>query len=184
MKARLKVERREKSVVRQSNTSSRQIGPTLRYGPMSYHVYIANPGFRETPIPRDAWLKAARECDDVVVEEKKNRFGKTSYSVTLKGGDKRAWLDLDPHGLVMSQDPSRELVIVMFKLAHALGADVYSERLKKYRSIDDWERRTRKYRQSRDKGRAQYLSDRRRRILLWLLYLAACLALGWFLGGR
>jgi hypothetical protein len=151
---------------------------------MSYHVYIANTGFKKTPIPRDAWLAAVRECDNVVVEERKNRHGTISYLVTLKGGDKRAWLDLDPYGLVVAQDPSRELVIAMFKLANSLGAEVYSERLKKYTSIDDWEQRTKKYRQSRDKGRAQYRAHRRLRIMLWILFLAACAALGWFLGGR
>lgn len=151
---------------------------------MSYHVYIANPGFKETPISLDAWLTAARQCDDVVVEERKNRYGKISYSVALKGGDKRAWLHLDPYGLVVAQDPSKELVIAMFKLAKTLGAEVYSERLKIYSSIDDWDRRTRKYRQSRDEGRVRYRAQRRLRIAFWIFFLVTCFALGWFLGGR
>ena len=151
---------------------------------MSYHVYIAYSGFKQTPIPLDAWLTAACQCDDVVVEEQKNRYGKLSYSVTLKGGDKRAWLHLDPYGLVVAQDPPKELVIAMFKLASTLGAAVYRERMKKYHSIDDWERRTRKYRQSRDEGRARYRAQRRLRIVFWILFLSVCFALGWFLGGR
>lgn len=151
---------------------------------MSYHVYIAYPGFKETPIFLDAWLTAARQCDDVIVEERVIRHGKVSYSVTLKGGDRRAWLDLDPYGLVVAQDPSKELVIAMFKLAKTLGAEVYSERLKIYSSIGDWDRRTKKYRQSRDEGRARYHAQRRLRIAFWILFLLACFTLGWFLGGR
>jgi hypothetical protein len=62
--------------------------------------------------------------------------------VHLKG-DPRAWLDLGPEGLILAQAPSRELVLAMFELADALNAGVYGERLQRYRSIEDWERRTR-----------------------------------------
>ena len=93
---------------------------------MSYHVYIALEGFKETPIPIDAWLAAARQCDEVVVEEEQDRHGETYHSVILKG-DKRARLDRTPYGVILAQDPSKELVVAMFKIAQTLNAGVYSE---------------------------------------------------------
>ncbi len=159
-------------------------------GRVSYHIHIAFEGFKETPIPLDAWLAAARQCDDVVVEEQAMRSAEIHYSVHLKA-DKRAWLDRTPYGLIEAQDPSRELVEAMFKLADALNAGVYSERLKRFRSVDDWERRTRRYRRSLEERRAKYGAARRARIVLWVVYLAAAAALGvlastfgWFKGGR
>lgn len=149
---------------------------------MSYHVYIAQDGFKNNPITPPAWLAAARQCDEVAVEEKKNRYGRIHHAVNLKGNT-RAWLSLTPYGLVHAQDPSRELVAVMFKLAALLGAGVYSERLKPYRSVEDWERRTANYRQQRDQRRAAYAGRRRLRAALWLAFIIALFVMGWLLGG-
>ena len=157
---------------------------------MSYHVYIALEGFKETPIPIDAWLAAARQCDEVVVEEEQDRHGETYHSVILKG-DKRARLDRTPYGVILAQDPSKELVVAMFKIAQTLNAGVYSERLKRYNSLDDWERRTAKYRGSLSERRANFKSTRRLRLVFWIAVVAVSAALGWlaaefrwFAGGR
>ena len=150
---------------------------------MSSHVYIARERFKETPIALDAWLVAARQCEDVTVEERKNRRGVVSYHVRPKG-DEQAWLGLTPYGLVHAQDPSRHVVATMFKLADALGAGVYSERLTKYESVDDWERRTEKYRLKRDKRRADYRQSRIVRIVLWVTFLALTGVVVWVLGEK
>lgn len=137
---------------------------------MSYRVYIALDGFKETPIPLDAWLAAASQCDDVTVVEEKNRHGKISDFVILKG-DKRARLDLGPDGLVYAQNPSRELIVAMFKLSKILSAGVYSERLHRYSSVEDWERR--------NERRAKVQKDRRLRIDLGILFAVLLLAIVW-----
>lgn len=150
---------------------------------MSYHVYIAFGGFKETPISLEAWLAAARQCVDVAVIEERNRIGKTIYDVRLKG-DESASLHLTPYGLVDAQDPSKELVAAMFKLASGLGADVYSERLKRYTSIEDWEKRTRDYRLKRDERRRLMKMQRFRRFAMFASVLGLSFALAWFTSGH
>ena len=36
---------------------------------MSYHVYVSREGFKDNPISMDQWLAAARQCNELVVEE-------------------------------------------------------------------------------------------------------------------
>ncbi|MGO8753757.1 MAG: hypothetical protein ACLQHK_00810 [Gallionellaceae bacterium] len=139
---------------------------------MSYRVYIALDGFKETPISLDAWLAAARQCDDVIVVEEKNRHGKICHFVILKG-DKRARLDLSPEGLVYAQNPSRELIVAMFKLSNILNAGIYSERKHRYDSVEDWERR--------NKRRAKVQKDHRFRIDLGLVFAVLLVAIVWLL---
>jgi hypothetical protein len=145
---------------------------------MSYHVYIAFKGFKETPISLEAWLAAARQCEDVAVIEERNRSGKVIYQVKLKG-DESASLHHTPYGLVDAQDPSKALVATMFNLAGRLGADVYSERLKRYTSIEDWEKRTRDYRLKRDERRRLMKTQRIRRTAMYTFVVVLSLALGW-----
>jgi hypothetical protein len=81
--------------------------------------------------------------------------------------------------VVDAQDPSKELVLVMFKLAIILDAGVYSERLKRYASVEDWERRTKKYRQSLAERREAYRKKRRIRAALWALLIVVSAIIGW-----
>jgi hypothetical protein len=149
---------------------------------MSFHVFIAYQGFKETPIANDAWLAAARQCDELLVTECRNRHGKIYHTVALRANE-REWLNLTPYGLVDAQDPSEELIVVMFKIAATLGAGVYSERLKRYLSPEDWVRRTRKYRQARDARREKNSKERRRRIFYWALLIVTSAVVGWFVAG-
>jgi len=146
---------------------------------MSYHVYLARRGFKETPIPPEAWFAAARACPELTVDERPNRHGRLVRRVWL-GKEQRAWLSLNPHGVVEAQDPSPELIAVMLKLAGPLDAAVYSEKLKQYESVEDWEKRTEPYRQLRDGRRA---TARKKRLLRRATFVAVVLAgalLGYF----
>lgn len=147
---------------------------------MSYHVYIARAGFNEQPIPPDAWLAAVRADGRLAVVERPDSAAGPPPVVTLRATGE--WLALTPYGLVQAQDPSAALVAVMFDVAAALDGLVYSERLKPYRSVDDWTRRTAPYRAARD-GRRQ--AARRRRwvsAVLTAVLLVASVGVGWLLG--
>jgi len=128
---------------------------------MSFHVYIANEGLKDNPIASDAWLAAARQHHALTVCEMRSRKGIGYHEVHLKT-DKSSRLELDRYGLVHAQAPSRELVVVMFDLAAALGAWVFSEKAQPYKSVDDWERRTRPFRKQYDENKAHHRKIRRR----------------------
>lgn len=144
---------------------------------MSYHVYVARDGFKETPIPYEQWIAAAVKCDELFVEEKKNRKGWISSTVNLKA-DKKQRLSLTPYGLVHAQNPNKDLVAVMFKLAGLLDAKVYSEELELYESVDDWEKRTRNYREALSAGKKKYARDWHKRKLFWLMVIAIAVIIG------
>lgn len=153
---------------------------------MSYYVHIAREGFKETPIPLDDWLAAARQCDELAVEENRNRHGEIKgYSVYLKGNKRAKLLRHPSAGVITAQDPSKELIIVMFKLAGILNVGVYSDRLKKYESVDDWEKRTKKYRQNRDNHHAEYETKRKIRnqygIAIWVIFIVFIILTTWVL---
>lgn len=138
---------------------------------MSYHVYISKEGFKDNPISIDEWLVAARQCNELAVEEQENRRQRY-YDVTLKG-NKRSRFERTPYGLIHVQAPSEEQIVVMFKLANLLGAGVYSEELHRYMSVEDWEERTRGYRHSRNKQMSAYRAKRRTKFVLFILFLLA-----------
>lgn len=144
---------------------------------MSYHVYVARDGFKETPIPYEQWIAAATKCDELFVEDKKNRKGWISSTVNLKA-DKKQRLSLTPYGLVHAQNPNKDLVAVMFKLAGLLDARVYSEELELYESVDDWEKRTRNYREALSAGKKKYARDWNKRKLFWLMVIAIAVIIG------
>lgn len=144
---------------------------------MSYHVYVSKEGFKDNPIPMDQWLAAARQCNELVVQEQANRQ-RPNYRITLKA-NKRSRFERTPYGLIHVQAPSREQVIVMFKLANLLGANVYSEYLDRYMSVEDWEEKTREYRQDRDERRYAYRVRRRKHLVLFILFLLACVLAGY-----
>jgi len=134
---------------------------------MSLHVYIAREGFKETPILLPEWLMAARQCEELQIEQRKVK-ARTVVVVTLKG-DPRARLSRTPYGLIDAQNPSSGLVSVMFKLAQMLNAGVYSEDLERYDSVEDWDRRTAGYRYNLGLRRA--IAKRRRRLSVVILVL-------------
>lgn len=148
---------------------------------MSYHVYLAFSGFKKTPIPPEAWSAAIRDCEELTKVEGLNRKGLLVQQVWLNR-DKRSRLSLDLYGIVVAQDPSRDLVAAMFKLATILGAAVYSEKLKKYESVDDWEKRTMNYRLARDARRDQASRKRRLRTIILTSAVAVGGIVGWFVG--
>lgn len=138
---------------------------------MSFHVYIARPGFKHSPLTREQWLAAAQGRPQLKV-----LGGPGSVCFALVG-DSAQRLALDPHGLVHTQNPSRALVDVMFELAGVLEAGVYSEKLKRYSSPEDWEERTRSHRAQYQRQRALQRRERRKRQLMGLAVVAAIVAL-------
>lgn len=141
---------------------------------MSFHVYIARPGFKNTPIQRGQWIAAASG------NGKLKGLGNTETASFSLRSDTSQRLTLDPHGLVHTQNPSKELIAVMFELAEPLGAGVYSEKLKRYSSIEDWEERTRSYRVQQQRNRAHAQSTRRKKWLMWFAVVAVAAIAGWF----
>lgn len=130
-------------------------------------MHIAREGFRKTPIHFYEWLAAARQCEELVVEEKRNWFGKLQPRVSLKS-DRNTALHLGSDGLIRAEAPSTELLIVMYRLADMLNAGVYSNSLRSCKTIEDGERRARKYRW-RSVGRFEkfkkYLKSKQRRLV-------------------
>ena len=145
----------------------------------SYHVYVSREGFKDNPIPMEQWLAAARQCNELVVEDQANRQ-RPNYRITLKANG-RSRFELTPYGLIQVQAPSREQIVVMFKLASLLDAGVYSEDLHRYISIEDWEERTREYRLDRDKRMSAYRAKRRTKIILFILFLFVCALAGYLI---
>ena len=149
---------------------------------MSFHVYVAREGFKSNPIGEGDWVGAARQCSRLDLPDEFNRAGKRIAIAKLRS-DRRQHLSLDPNGLIHAQDPSRELVEVMFELAARLNAGVYSEKLKRFQSVDDWQDRTRSYRMQRERQRAEARRHRRRRLAMYITVLASSAVLGWVIGG-
>jgi len=143
---------------------------------MSYHVYIARAGFKETPISMEDWLAAARNCDELVVERGKNR--KSEHHLVWLRDRRRARSSRSPYGLVFAQDPDKALVAVMFRLAQLLDAGVYSETLERYASVEDWDQRTAEERLHRQQRRAGYKRRRRLRMALAVLFIALGAVIG------
>ncbi|MFA7276340.1 MAG: hypothetical protein WC043_06015 [Pseudobdellovibrionaceae bacterium] len=146
---------------------------------MSYHVYVAYNGFKETPIAPANFQAAVKACPELSVPPKTESF-RTAW---LKE-QKRQRLHLTVYGLIDAQAPSEDLIHVMFKIAKILGARVYSERLKPYDSPEDWEKRTRTYRQKTEAARQNYRRQKNLRLLLWISFITACLVIGWMTGGK
>lgn len=117
---------------------------------MSYHVYISKPGFKDDPIDKEDWINVAKHVseitDNFVVEKRRNRNNEQGYDIHLSSS-KRQWLHMTPYGLIHAQNPSRELIEIMFIIANKLDANVsvYSERNVAYSSPDEWEKRTKNY---------------------------------------
>jgi hypothetical protein len=142
-------------------------------------LYIAREGFKENPIPLEEWVTAARRCEELVVKESKNQLH-PSYIILLKRNN-RARFVRTPYGLIFAQDPSLEQVRIMFKLAHLLGAAVYSDQLERYESADVWDEKTRECRQDLALRRTAYKVRRRRRILYLIVFLIACALIGYLI---
>jgi hypothetical protein len=146
---------------------------------MSVHVYIAREGFKENPIPLEDWLTAARQNEELVVEEAKNQLH-PSYIVSLKR-NKRARFVRTPYGLIDAQDPCLEQVRTMFQLANLLGAGVYSDQLERYQSADDWDEKTRESRQDLALRQTAYRLKRRMIIFYVIVLLIACALIGYLI---
>jgi len=125
---------------------------------MSYHVYIARSGWRDTPISPEEWSQAVSE--ESALEARPTPRG--DHLMVHLEEKPRKWLNLT-QGYVHAQDPGEELVAVMFQLASRLDARVYSERAKPYESVADWRNRTKRYRVRRDAARAEAREATRRR---------------------
>lgn len=146
---------------------------------MSYHIYVSKEGFKDTPITNEQWVAAAAKCEELYVEERKMRSRKHLF-VSLKT-DKQQHISLTPHGLVHAQDPSKDLVSVMFKLATLLDAKVYSEELAPYKSIEDWENKTEKFRtELRNRRRENKIASYKRKFL-WFIWIIIAALVGIFL---
>ena len=138
---------------------------------MGNYVYIAKDGLRTAPISEDAWLSAVRQCEELIIDSAAT--SRSSTCVVRLKSDRRATLRLDRFGIAGAPAPSRELISVMFKVAEALNANVYSEHFNKYASTDDWSHRRRQHRRVFDKQRA-YQDARKQRLLQVGLWIAVC----------
>ena len=65
-----------------------------------------------------------------------------------------------------------------FAIAETLNAGVYSIRAKRYASVADWRRRTKRYRERLQKGRAEYGKLKLRRRLMFALFVVGCSGAG------
>ena len=149
---------------------------------MGNYVYIAKEGLRRSPISEDAWLSAVRQCDELIVDSAAT--SRSSTCVVRLKSDRRATLRLDRFGIAGAPAPSRELISVMFKVAEALNASVYSEHFNKYASTDDWSHRRRQHRRVFDKQRA-YQDARKKRLVqlgVWCAVCAVAALAGFLLG--
>lgn len=148
---------------------------------MSTYLYIAFEGLRDSPISEEEWLSAVKKCSELVVDEARPWSAPGQRVVRLKK-DRRATLRLDRFGIAGAQDPSKELIDVMFKVAAQLGAHVYSERFHVYESTDDLVRRRTQHRRIFDKQRAYREKLRAIQISLWITLGAALTLFGLLLG--
>ena len=142
---------------------------------MSYHVYISFPGFKEEPISIESWSKAI--ADTLAHDNRLEVFDECELGLRFRD-DKHRWLTRTVYGLGHAQDPDKALVEVMFDVADRLGACVYSERLKAYVSLADWESRTAKYRARRNERRAAAKKNRNSRLLFWAVVILISAATG------
>ena len=142
---------------------------------MSYHVFIAREGWKDTPISPEEWCVA---CAAMPQLELKN-VGRPDAGLVVAWlrGQKRQRLSL-MQGFIDAQDPNEELVTVMFSIAERLDAGVYSIRAKRYASVADWRRRTKRYRERRHRLRAEYGKLKRRRRLIFALTVVGGTAAG------
>jgi hypothetical protein len=152
---------------------------------MSRHVHIAYDRFKDSPIHSPisaaAWVAAVGRCPALARPPGRGRDASGPEVVAL-AANPRERLRLDVYGLGTVQNPSRAMVEAMFEVATTLGAGVYSERCKRYASPDDWERRTRKYREAEAARKARLRRGGRRR-LAWILgapVLGMLLAFFWY----
>lgn len=148
---------------------------------MSFHVYIARSGFENTPIDGAEWLAAARQCARLLVTEERDSTGRILHSVHLSG-NKRKGLARTSFGLICARDPNRELIVAMFQLAERLNAGVYSEHMKPYASVQDWERRTREYRFHRERFVRTRRTRQQAQRCLWALFFSVTAFAGWIFG--
>ena len=137
---------------------------------MSTYVYIALDGLRTSPISEEAWLSAVQQCEELVVSSGGSPGVRNPRVVRLKT-DRRATVRLDRFGIASARDPSREMIAVMFKVASALNANVYSERFNKYASTDDWICRRKKQRRIFERQRAY---KEKEQLLLFGLWCVLC----------
>ncbi|RYY77235.1 MAG: hypothetical protein EOO52_07085 [Gammaproteobacteria bacterium] len=152
---------------------------------MSHHVFISLEKFEESPISIESWHKVAREISvefpGLVLKPSSNRLLPLSYSLHLRG-NKAQNLHRTPHGLILAQEPSEELVAVIFILANKLHAKVYSERFKEYTSVKNWKERTEKYTGREVLKVKQRKFTRARKLLLWVFFILGIVLLGPFIG--
>ena len=148
---------------------------------MSFHVYISKPGFKEEPIDYDDWVasatKVASSNNNLTISEKKRKGHKSTFYAHLDHS-KRQRLVMNRYGLIHAQDPTRELIEIMFKIANELNASVYSERLKAYKDVDDWEKRTKQFRERLAERRAAYRSKKMKKQLFFLILVLLGLVTG------
>jgi hypothetical protein len=149
---------------------------------MSTYVYIALDGLRTSPISEEAWLSAVLQCDELVILPGGAPGAGNPRVVRLKT-DRRATVRLDRFGIASARDPSKEMIDVMFKVASALNANVYSERFNKYASTDDWICRRKKQRRIFDKQRAYKEKEQILLFGLWCILCTAAALVGTLLDG-
>ncbi len=126
---------------------------------MNPATYIARPGFHDNPIPESTLVEAARSNAQFKVLDVAQPDGARQYEVVLST-DPQAKLYLSS-GLVVAHNTSKALAKAMFELAPALNGSVYSARLRRYHSLSDWERRTRRHlQQKKQHGRGHGFNKR------------------------
>jgi hypothetical protein len=143
---------------------------------MSFHVYIAYPGLKDEPISGKAWMEAVKSVSET--NENLVFCKREAKATAYLRNSTRHRLNLDPYGLIHTQDPNKELVEIMFQIASKLNAGVYSERAKPYESPDDWEKRTEAYRNRKNELRRKHTKTTRIRLVAWLAAIIIGVSMG------
>lgn len=133
---------------------------------MTFHSYIAKPGFNRQAIDRDLWPQVARELASTYAqaEVKTLKRRDDSISAVLHMGDTN--LSMTVYGQLVIQNPNASMANILFSAAKKLDAQVFSERGNAYADINDWQRRTQRQRQAiADTQRKQ---QKKKKLVFWL----------------
>jgi hypothetical protein len=146
---------------------------------MSHTVYIAYPGFKQEPIAQaavvDAILAVTYRNQNLIAVTSAQKHTKGNIAVARLDGSKQQKISLSVYGLVFVQNPDKEFVEILFEIASILNAKVYSERLKPYASLEDWEKRTAEYRKRRKHRLEKHSKREQIKILGWMIFALVCL---------
>jgi hypothetical protein len=114
---------------------------------MPQEAYIARSGPGDPPITASEWLGALGTQTGVNLRPAAAAGPAPGFELGLPSGA-TASVALTDTGKVVAHHPDKELMTLLFAVAPALKARVFSAHMRPYSSLADWERRT----QRRERG--------------------------------